>query len=144
MTAQLKDVVSGGVAENGSKLWLTLRLETEAGGVIDPMFEADPLAASKLIQAVLSLHGTMRQRLTAAAGGNENALNASPPVVFRIVGGATGHGETGEGQLDVALVLKVKDAGDFVFAMVPDMARELGERLMGASRDVPTTSHRAD
>jgi len=42
------------------------------------------------------------------------------------------------------LVLKVKDAGDFVFAMVPDMARELGERLMGASRDVPTTSHRAN
>jgi hypothetical protein len=140
MTAQLKDVVSGGVAEDGSKLWLNLRLETETGEVIDPAFEADPLVTSKLIQAVLSLHGTMRQRLNAAAGGDENALNTSPPVVFRVVGGATGHGETVAGQIDVALVLKAKDAGELVFAMSPDLARELGERLIGASSDVPTVS----
>ena len=138
MTAQLKDVVSGGVAEDGSKLWLSLRLETETGGVVDPEFEADPLVTSKLIQAVLSLHGTMRQRLAAAAGGDENALNMAAPVNFQVVGGATGHGKTVEDGWQVAMVLKIKGAGDFVFAMSPDMAREMGELLAGASRNVPT------
>ena len=144
MTAQLKDVVSGGVAEDGRKLWLSLRLETETGGVVDPAFEADPLVASKLIQAVLSLHGTMRQRLSATSGGDENALDMAPPVNFQVVGGATGHGQTDGGRWQVAMILKLKDAGDFVFAMSPDMARELGEQLTGASRNVPTIGDQAN
>ena len=49
---------------------------------------------------------------------------------FQVVGGATGHGQTGDGgQWQVAMILKLKDAGDFVFAMSPDMARELGEQF---------------
>ena len=60
---------------------------------------------------------------------------------FQVVGGATGHGETVEDGWQVAMVLKIKGAGDFVFAMSPDMAREMGELLTGASRNVPSNSN---
>ena len=52
MTAQLKDVVSGGVAEDGRKLWLRLRFgDRDRKTSLTPGLKAQiPLVASKLIR----------------------------------------------------------------------------------------------
>ena len=43
LVAQLRDVLSAGVANDGSRLTINLRLETEPGSLVETGFEAGPL-----------------------------------------------------------------------------------------------------
>ena len=95
MVAQLRDVLSAGVANDGSRLTINLRLETEPGSLVETGFEAGPLAASVLTQALLTMYVSMREKLAAAAGDNERARALAPAMAVKVASFEIDRGRVG-------------------------------------------------
>jgi hypothetical protein len=137
LVAQLRDVLSTGVANDGSRLTISLRLETEPGSLVETGFEAGPLAASVLTRALLTMYASMHEKL-AAATGNDSALSMAPSVIVKVSSFGIYNGESDDGRREIALTLKLQTGGELVLGLPPTLARELGAKLTSTSRRTPS------
>ncbi len=138
LVAQLRDVLSAGVANDGSRLTINLRLETEPGSLVETGFEAGPLAASVLTQALLTMYVSMREKLAAAAGDNERARALAPAVAVKVASFEIDRGESDDGRWEIALTLKLQKGGELVLGLPPTLARDLCASLASTNRQVPS------
>ena len=125
--------MSTGIANDGSRLTISLRLETEPGLLVEAVFEAGPVAASVLTHALLTMYATMHEKLAAAAG-DDRAQSMAPPAAVKVSSFGIHHGASDDGRRTIALTLKLQQGGELVLGLPPALARDLGAKLTSTSR----------